>query len=138
MALGPVDMLVVRFPENDFKGEIIPALADLVNGGTIRVLDLIFGVKDANGNLEIVEGDSLENDDARDLGALVSDPLRLLTEDDVETFAEVLEPNSSAALLLFENTWAAPFRQALTNANAELIMFERIPRAVIEDLVASA
>jgi hypothetical protein len=138
MALGPVDMLVVRFPENDFKGEIIPALADLVNGGTIRVLDLIFGVKDSNGDLEIVEGDSLENDDARDLGALVSDPLRLLTEDDVETFAEVLEPNSSAALLLFENTWAAPFRQALTNANAELIMFERIPRAVIEDLVASA
>jgi hypothetical protein len=138
MALGPVDMLVVRFPENDFKGEIIPALADLVNGGTIRVLDLIFGVKDSNGDLEIVEGDSLGNDDARDLGALVSDPLRLLTEDDVETFAEVLEPNSSAALLLFENTWAAPFRQALTNANAELIMFERIPRAVIEDLVASA
>jgi hypothetical protein len=134
MALGPVDLLVVRFPGNQFKGEIAPALAELVDQGTIRVIDLLLAVKDSDGNLEILEADSLSPEDAGDLGNLVSDPVRLFSEDDVETFAATLEPNSAAALLLFENTWAAHFRETLENAKAELVMFERIPRAVVEDL----
>jgi Family of unknown function (DUF6325) len=137
MALGPVDVLVVKFPGNKFKGEIAPALNDLVDSGTIRVLDLLFATKDADGNVEAIEADSLNIEDFPDLGRFVVDPIRIFSEEDVATFGTALEPNSSAALLLFENTWAGRFTEALINANAELVMFERIPRAVIEDLTTA-
>jgi hypothetical protein len=134
MTLGPVDLLVVKFPGNQFKGEIAPALTALVESGTIRVIDLLFANKYENGRVEMVEINDLDDDDFRRFDPVITDVTDILTDDDVETLTAALEPNSSAALLLFENTWATRFRDSLTNANAELVLYEHIPRAVIDDL----
>jgi hypothetical protein len=134
MAIGPVDLLVVKFPGNQFKGEIAPALIELVEAGTIRVIDILFANKDENGNIEMVEINRLDAADFRRFGPVVTDITDILTQDDVDILTSALEPNSSAALMLFENTWATRFRDALVNAKAELVLYERIPRAVIEEL----
>jgi hypothetical protein len=136
MSIGPVDLLVVKFPGNQFKGEIAPALKELVESGTIRVIDILFANKDENGKVEMVEVNDLDDDDFRTFDPVVTDVTDMLTEEDVQTFAAALEPNSSAALLLFENTWAIRFRDALANAAAEVVVFERIPKAVIDEMTA--
>jgi hypothetical protein len=136
MALGPVELLVVKFPGNQFKGEIAPALTDLVEQGTIRVIDILFVNKDADGTVEMVEINDLDDDNYTVFDPVVSDVTSLLTADDVAAFSAALEPNSSAALLLFENSWATRFRDALVNANAELVVSERLPRAAVEALLA--
>jgi Family of unknown function (DUF6325) len=136
VALGPVELLVVKFPGNQFKGEIAPALTELVESGTIRVIDILFANKDENGTVEMVEINDLDDDNYRVFDPIVSDVTSLLTADDVEAFSAALGPNSSAALMLFENTWATRLRDALVNANAELVLNERIPRAAVEELMA--
>jgi hypothetical protein len=136
MSIGPVDLLVVKFPGNQFKGEIAPALKELVENGTIRVIDILFANKDENGKVEMVEVNDLDDDDFRQFDPVVTDVTDLLTEEDIQAFAGALEPNSSAALLLFENTWAIRFRDALVNAAAEVVVFERIPKAVIDEMTA--
>ena len=136
MSIGPIDLLVVKFPGNQFKGEIAPALTELVESGTIRVVDLLFANKDQDGKVEMVEVNDLDDDDVRRFDPVVTDVTDMLTEEDIRIFASALEPNSSAALLLFENTWAIRFRDALANANAEVVAFERIPRAVVDELTA--
>jgi hypothetical protein len=136
VALGPVDLLIVKFPGNQFKGEIAPALTQLVENGTIRVIDILFANKDENGKVEMVEINDLDDDDFRRFDPVVTDVTDLLNEEDIRTFASALEPNSSAAVLLFENTWATRFRDALRNAHAELVLYEHIPRAVIDELTA--
>ena len=137
MAIGPVELLVVKFPGNQFTGEIVPALTELVESGTIRVLDILFVTKDEAGAVEMVEIKDLVIDDTS-FDPVVSDLTDLLTEEDVTYFGATLEQNSSAALMLFENTWATRFATAVRNAKGELILSERIPRAVIEELVATA
>ena len=138
MTLGPVELLVVKFPGNQFKGEIAPALTALVEQGTIRVIDILFANKDADGTVEMVEVNDLDDADVRRFDPVVTDVTDLLNAEDVDALTRALEPNSSAAVLLFENTWATRFRDALVNANAELVLNERIPRAVIDELTADA
>jgi hypothetical protein len=127
---------VVKFPGNQFKGEIAPALTELVESGTIRVIDILFVNKDADGKIEIVEINDLDDDNYAVFDPVVSDVTSLLNEDDVRSFSEALGFNSSAALMLFEDTWATRFRDALMNANAEVVISERIPRAAVEQLLA--
>jgi hypothetical protein len=138
MPLGPVELLVVKFPGNQFKGEIAPALTELVENGTIRVIDILFANKDADGTVEMVEVNDLDDDDVHRFDPVVTDVTDLLNAEDVDALTQALEPNSSAAVLLFENTWATRFRDALVNANAELVLNERIPRAVIDQLIGEA
>ena len=136
MAVGPIELLVVKFPGNQFKGEIAPALQELVQTGTIRIIDLIFAIKDEEGALAIVELNALGDET---LAVFEPEPSELsgsLTEDDARTLSGGLENNSSAAILLFENTWATKFVDAMRNANGELILIERVPRVVIDDLIA--
>ena len=132
---GPVDLVLLRFPGNHFTGEIAPALADLVSSGTVRILDLVFVTKDADGNVAAVELDQLG-----DVGAAFDDVdgdvSGLLTDEDVDAAGEEMEANSSAALLLFENTWAARFVTALRAADAEVIAFERIPHDALQEFLA--
>jgi hypothetical protein len=128
---------VVKFPGNQFTGELLPALTDLIESGTIRVLDILIVNKDENGKVEMVEIRDLILDD-HSFDPIITDLTDLLTEEDVETFGTMLERNSSAALMLFENTWAARFSEALRNARGELILNERIPRAVIDEVLATA
>ena len=136
MAYGPVEMLVVKFPGNQFTGELAPALADLVESGQIRIIDLLFVLKDSDGAVLVYELNAWGDEVAAVFEPLVLADDELLSQEDAESVGVLLEPNSSAAMLLFENTWAAQFVQALRNANGEVIINSRIPNYVIEELVA--
>ncbi len=127
---GPVDWLLLRFPGNQFTGEIVPALSELVESGTVRILDLVFVTKDADGNVAAVELSEL-GAAASDYDELDGEIGELLTEEDVAMAGDALENESSAAMLLFENVWAARFATAVRNANGELVAFERIPREIV-------
>jgi hypothetical protein len=138
MSYGPIELLVVKFPGNRFTGEIAPALKELVETGTIRIIDLLFVTKDAQGVVDVVEIDGLGEATFATFDPLVGEVAGLLSEEDARLFSASLEPNSSAGLLLFENTWAARFAQAVRNASGEVVLNERIPRAVVEELVEAA
>lgn len=99
-------MLVAKFPGNKFTGEITPALADLVGHGLIRVIDFLFVTRGGDGTVAIEEIANLGDDEYVQLDAVVSDVNGMLNEEDAQHFAELLEPNSSAGMLRFENTWA--------------------------------
>jgi Family of unknown function (DUF6325) len=133
--IGPVDLLVVKFPGNKFKGEIAPALRDLVDSGTIRVIDLLFAIKDAEGNFDMIDVKEVEDAELTVYEPLLTGGTELLSMDDIQQVADMLPNNSSAAVLLFENTWATRFRDALVNADAELIYNIRIPYTVIQELM---
>jgi hypothetical protein len=137
MALGPVELLVVKFPGNQFRGEIAPALQELVEGGTIRVIDLLFVTKDAAGAVSSTELTDLDPDTYAVYDPLVSDLEGLLADDDVQRLGAALENNSSAAVMLFENVWATRFRDAVVNAKGQLVLAERIPHSVIEEVAAA-
>ena len=104
--LGPVELLLVQFPGNQFTGEIIPALQELVETGTIRIIDLVFVAKDADGNAVGIELEELDDDSRENFNSLVTELEGLIADEDIEDLAAALEPNSSAGILLFENTWA--------------------------------
>jgi hypothetical protein len=130
MTLGPVEYLLIGFPGNRFKGDIVPALADLVESDTIRILDLVFVKKDADGSISVFEYDAL--DETSDVAQLDGEAGGLLNDEDIAFAAEALEPDSSAALLVWEDRWAAPLADALHNAGGVLIAGERIPRDIVE------
>ena len=136
MAIGPIELLVVKFPGNQFKGEIAPALQELIDNGTIHVIDLLFAIKDENGALAVLELNDLGDERLAIVAPQKSELSGALTEEDAHSLAGGLENNSSAAIMLFENTWAAKFADALRNANGELVLNERIPRQVIDELIA--
>ncbi|MCU0477274.1 MAG: DUF6325 family protein [Chloroflexi bacterium] len=136
MAVGPCDLIVVKFPGNKFRGEIAPALASLVDKGTIKIIDILFAIKDEKGDLTILELKDLDGDGVADVVAVVEVDGAIGPED-VELAADGLEPNSSALLLLFENTWAAEVTQAMRDADGELLFMERIPAAVVEKALAA-
>ena len=138
MSVGPVEVTVVKFPGNQFKGEIAPALADLIESGTINVIDLVFLWTDENGELTVKELEELEDEDRSMFEVVVSDQTDLLSEDDTKEIAELIGPNSSAAILVFEHAWATKLRDAIVNAEGELVFSERIPRDVVEEAVAAA
>jgi uncharacterized membrane protein len=131
MAYGPAELIVIKFPGNRFKGEILPALADLVETRTIRLIDMLAVIKDVDGSVTYLEAKEAFPDGPV-MGSIGD--ADLLGADDVDAIAEELEPNSSAAMLLFEHIWAAPFTQAIRDAGGQLIMQERIPAAVVEEV----
>ena len=138
MSLGPIEFLALKFPGNEFRGEILPALADLVEAETIRIIDLLFVQKTAEGTVRVIELADLGEDDYLAYEEVVSEVSGMLSHDDGREIAKALEPNSSAALLLFENVWATRFVDAVANANGEVIVSERIPRAMVQEMVAEA
>jgi uncharacterized membrane protein len=139
MSLGPIEYVVVAFPGNKFKGEIIPALAELVENGTIRILDLVFIAKDEDGNVAAVELAELgEGHEAAAMADISEIDAGLLNEDDVQLAAEALDNNSSAGLLVFENVWAARFAEAVRNADGQLVANERIPYDIVQAALAYA
>lgn len=125
--LGPVDWIVVEFPGSRFKGEIIPALEQLVRSGTIRVLDLVLIRKGEDGSLDFSELSEVDESELGVLRAYETELAWLLSEDDVALVAEAIEPGSTAALLVWENAWAAPFASALRHAGGQLVDSGRIP-----------
>ncbi len=125
--LGPVDWIVLEFPGSKFNGQIAPALLDLVERGLIRVLDLLVLKKDADGSLEAFELSDLDQGEIGELRAYESELAMLLSEEDVTSVAAAIEPGSSAAVLVWENSWAAPFGSAVRRAGGQLVASGRIP-----------
>jgi uncharacterized membrane protein len=135
--LGPVELLFVEFPGNQFSGEVAPALQELVEAGTIRVIDLVFVAKDADGNIVGIELEDLQEDARGAFNPLVEELAGLISDEDVEDLGEALEPNSSAAILLFENVWATKFRDALVNSGGQLLARIPIPQYAIDEVSAA-
>jgi hypothetical protein len=129
--IGPVEYAVIAFPGNRFSGEIAPALAELIEAGTIRIIDLAFVGKDADGNVLSFEMTDLEEDVRRALEGVGVDPSGLLNEDDLNAAAEELEADSSALLVVWEDVWATKLAQAVRNADGVILDFERIPHEVV-------
>ena len=125
--LGPVDWIVVEFPGSKFNGEIAPALADLVERDLIRVLDLLILKKESDGTLEAFELSDLDEAEVGELRSHEAQLAMLLSEEDVNAVAAAIEPGSSAAVLVWENTWAAPFGSAVRRAGGQLVASGRIP-----------
>lgn len=125
--LGPVDWIVVEFPGSKFKGEIAPTLDDLVERGVVRVLDLLLLKKDTDGSLEAFELADLDDSEIGELRSYEAELAMLLSEDDVEAVAAAVDPGSTAALLVWENSWAAPFASAVRRAGGQLVASGRIP-----------
>ncbi len=139
MEIGPVDVLEVAFPGNEFNGEILPALEALIASGTIRVLDLLFAYKTADGEVGSVELAGITQQYGPLFASVDGDvPGGLLDAEDVEALGDDLEPNSSIALIVWENTWAAPFLAALEGSGAVLLDQSRIPREAVLSALASA
>jgi hypothetical protein len=125
--LGPVDWIVVEFPGSKFNGQIAPALLDLVDRDLIRVLDLLVLKKHADGSLEAFELSDLDEGEIGELRTYESELAMLLSEEDVTSIAAAIEPGSSAAVLVWENTWAAPFASAVRHSGGQLVASGRIP-----------
>jgi hypothetical protein len=129
--IGPVEYLIVAFPGNQFRGEIAPALADLVEAGTIRIIDIAFASKDEDGEIAAFELSDLDPEVRQGLENLGAESSGLFSEDDLTAAAEVLEPNSSAALLVWENLWAKPVVAAIRDAGGELYDYDRVPHEIV-------
>lgn len=130
-SLGPISYLIVEFPGNKMTGEGMPILMDLVDRGLVRILDLMFVTRGADGSLAVVEVGDIDHDGQFDFGVFAGASSGLLDQDDLRDAASVIEPGSSAAVLLFENRWATPFVQALRRGGAELVAAGYIPQDVL-------
>jgi uncharacterized membrane protein len=129
MAVGPVDVYIIGFPGNKFTGRIAPAIMELVQNGTIRVLDLTFVLKDADGVVTTLEAADLDEEGAGFVAIDVVQPGALGPED-AEEVSDDLPANSAALLIAFENLWATKVVDALQAADAVLIDSIRIPAEV--------
>jgi hypothetical protein len=133
MAIGPVEYLILGFPGNNFTGQIVPELAKLLDSGLVRIIDLTFITKDAAGRVDVVEYDAVEELAA--FAGLDAEVGGILTDEDIAHAAMSLEPNTSAALLIWEDTLATPFEEAVRNANGVILEGARIPREIIEEVM---
>lgn len=131
--LGPIDYVLIEWPGRQPNGEVAPHLVDLVDRGLIRILDVAFVAKDEDGAIAGIELADL-GDGAAELEVFAGASSGLLTDDDLGEAAGALEPGTSAALLVFENTWAAPFVAAVRRSGGQLVASGRIPA---EDILAA-
>lgn len=125
--LGPVDWIVVEFPGSKFNGEIAPEIKAAVDAGTIRVLDLIVIKKEPDGSYDALEINDVDPSELGELRAYESDLAMILSAQDVSDLAETIEPGASAAILVWENTWAAPIATAIRHSGGQLVASGRIP-----------
>jgi hypothetical protein len=131
--MGPIDYILVEWPGGQPNGEVAPHLIDLVDRGLIRVLDLIFLAKDEDGTIR-----GIEVGEEADLAVFEGASSGLIGDDDIEEAAGVMEPGTAAALLVFENSWAAPFATAVRRSGGQLVSSGRIPiQAVLAALDAA-
>jgi hypothetical protein len=131
--LGPVDYLVVEFPAEkaNFSGEIASELKTLVDDELVRVLDLLVLRKDAEGSVDAFELDEFDDSLVGELREIEREAAMLLAEEDIESIGVALEPGAVAGVLIWENTWAAPFGAAVRRAGGQLVAGGRIPTQAI-------
>jgi hypothetical protein len=135
MGVGPVEYIVVGFPGNRFNGDIAPELAKLIDNETIRVLDLLFIGKDSSGEVTSFEFDQL--DELAPFADLEGEVGGVLGEEDIEYVAANLEPGTSAALLVWEDRWAAPFADAVRESGGVLLEGGRVPYDLVQEALTS-
>ena len=129
--MGPVDYLVIEFPagKQSFTGEMATELARLSDAGIIRILDLLIIIKNEDGSIDAMEIDDIEGlDEIRQLESYIAE---ILAADDVDMLAAAMEPGTVAGVLVWENTWAAPFASAARHAGGQLVATGRIPLQAI-------
>jgi hypothetical protein len=135
--MGPIDYILVEWPGRQPNGEVAPHLVDLIDRGLIRVLDLAFIAKDEDGTIRGLEIADVGGEVA-ELSVFEGASSGLLSEEDVEEAGGVMEPGTSAALLVFENVWAAPFATAVRRSGGQLAASGRIPvQAILAALDAA-
>ena len=133
--MGPIDIVVIGFPPGaPMTGEAVPLLMDLVDNGTVRVLDVMFVTKAEDGIVSGFDATDLTSKGVGDFRAFEGASSGLLGDDDMTTAAEALDPGSAAVLLVYENRWAAPFANAVRRNGGQLLATQRIP---IEDVAAA-
>jgi hypothetical protein len=135
--MGPIDYLLVEWPGRQPEGQVAPYLIDLVDRGLIRILDLAFLSKDEDGNVTFLDIETVGGE-VVELAVFVGASSGLLDDEDRASAASVLEPGTSAALLVFENAWAGPFAAAVRRSGGQLVASGRIPiQAMIAALDAA-
>jgi len=132
--MGPIDYVVIEFPGNKMTGEGLPILVDLVDRGVIRLIDLVFFTKADDGSVAMLEIADFDGDGELDMAIFEGASSGILGGDDISEAAAAVEAGSSAALLVYENRWAAPFAAAVRRGGGQLVAFGRIP---IQALVAA-
>ena len=132
MGIGPVEYGVIAFPGNKFKGEIAPALEELVKAGTIRILDLAFVLKDQDGNVTGFELEDAGSEVMKAFEALTHDRDGLINDNDLKEIGAALDPNSSAAVLVWEDLWATKFVEAVRGAGGVLVDIQRVPNELVQ------
>jgi len=125
--MGPVDIVVIEFPDGVHKGEAAPLLIDLVDRGIIRILDLMFIQKDEDGTVSALEIADIDGDGVADFRVFEGASSGLLGDEDRDEAGNVLQPGAAALVIMFENRWAAPFAKAMREAGGQLVAFQRIP-----------
>jgi hypothetical protein len=135
--MGPIDYILVEWPGRQPNGEVAPHLVDLVDRGLIRILDLALIAKDEDGSVAGIELEDL-GDDGMELSVFAGASSGLISDEDIGEAASALEPGTSAALLVFENTWAAPFATAVRRSGGQLVASGRIPVQAIEAALDAA
>jgi hypothetical protein len=130
VTFGPLEYIVIGFPGARLTDDIVPALADLVASGTIRILDLVFVAKDADGEVTVIEFEDIDGADG--YIDLEGDVGSVLSEDDAYGVGELLDADSSAVVILWEDVWAQPFADAVLAAGGRIISGERIPNDLVE------
>ena len=132
-AIGPIDYIVVEFPGSKMTGKGLPMLVDLVERGVIRIIDLLFVRKELDGTVVGMAIADLDHDGELDLAIFEGASSGLLSEEEMDEATSVLEPGSSAGILIYENTWAAPFARELRRGGGQLVASGRIS---IQDMLA--
>lgn len=136
--MGPVEVIVIAFPGSQFNGEILPALQDLVSAGTISVVDGMLITKGTDGSVGFVEFEETgTSPEVAALAALVQHSADLVSAEDVDELAADLAPGDSAAVLVFEHTWAIPFKEAVIGSGGVLVNDFLVPGPVVDEVLAA-
>jgi len=138
MTVGPVEYVVIAFPGSRFNGDVVPALAELVEQGTVHILDLVFVHKSEDGTMTVGEVEALDPELGAVFARLEGDIDDLLNDDDLNDIAAEMTPNSTAAVLVWENLWAARFAEAVRASGGELVDSGRIPHEIVLEALAYA
>lgn len=133
MTYGPIDFLALEFEGNQFKGDILPSLLELVEQQIVRVIDLVIITKDADGEVTVRELQQLDADLLAVFDPLDVKVTGMITTDDIAMIGESLADNSTAGIMLFENLWAVKFKDAVLAASGRVVVQERIPHEVIQE-----
>ncbi|OIV37098.1 hypothetical protein BIV57_12725 [Mangrovactinospora gilvigrisea] len=136
--LGPVEYAVFAFPGNHFRGEMAAELRKLTSQGIVRIIDLTFVERDADGAVQSVELQDLTPEESAAFEDVDGEVTGLISQDDLEVIAEEIPPGSSAAIVVWENSWATALAQAVGRADGVLVAHERVPATVVQQSAAAA